>query len=247
MAIGLTRPSGRLNVNVIRAQRAPLRWQLSWKLRPRYIWAWLGVKIFAPLLSKLFPVTTVTSELKVRIKQLGPFERDRYLRLRMRLKESKASLDNMAVALDQFHDKYGTWIDYGVVSRRVVSDTGVAFLIDQWDGGAQDIANFIYHGVGSSSLAEAAGDIGLGTEFLTEITPDNTRATGTQSQPASNQIRTVATVTFDGAVTVEEHGVFDQAATGSGTLWDRSLTGGQALGAGDSFQGEYTCTFGSGG
>lgn len=141
----------------------------------------------------------------------------------------------------------GTEVDYGIVSRRVITDTGVAFFVDDWDGSVTDITNFKYHGVGTGTNAEAAGDSALQTESTTALNPDSTRATGTNSQPAANQFRTVGTPTFDAAAAVTEHGIFSQAATGGGTLWDRSVFSVINVGSGDSIQFTYTATFTSGG
>lgn len=140
----------------------------------------------------------------------------------------------------------GEWIDYGVVSYRIVTDAGVAFLVDDWDSDATDITTMHFHGCGEGVGAEAAGDTGLGTESTTDLNPDSTRATGTESQPAANQLRTVGTLTFDGAAAITEHGIFSQAATGGGTLWDRSVFAAINVVSGDSIQFTYTCTLTSG-
>lgn len=141
----------------------------------------------------------------------------------------------------------GRVINFGVVSRRVVTDAGVAFLVDDWDSNATDMTNFNYHGCGTGTGAEAAGDTALGTESTTILNPDNTRPTGTKSQPAANQLRSVGTSTFDGSGAITEHGLFSQAATGGGTLWDRSVFSAINVASGDSIQWTYTCTVNSGG
>jgi hypothetical protein len=87
----------------------------------------------------------------------------------------------------------------------------------------------------------------LGTESTTVLNPDSTRATGTKSQPAANQMRSVGTVSFDGSAAITEHGLFTQAATGGGTLFDRSVFAAINVGSGDSIQFTYTCTWNSGG
>lgn len=144
----------------------------------------------------------------------------------------------------------GTWIDYGVVGYRVVTDAGVAFMVDDWDvntaSATNDITTLRYHGIGTNSTAEAAGDTALGAESTTNLNPDSTRATGTQSQPAANQLRSVGTLTADGAIAATEHGLFSQAATGGGTLWDRTVFSTINLASGDSIQTTYTCTLTSG-
>lgn len=135
----------------------------------------------------------------------------------------------------------------GLISTHVVTDAGVAFLVDDWDNDAQDITTLHFHGCGTGTNAEAVGDTALQTESTTALNPDNTRATGTESQPAANQLRTVGTLTFDNTAAVTEHGIFSQAATGGGTLWDRSTFSAINVASGDSIQFTYTCTVSSGG
>lgn len=140
----------------------------------------------------------------------------------------------------------GSRVNFGVLSYRVVTDAFVAYVVDDWDGGANVIDNFNYHGCGTGTGAEAAGDTALGTESTTALNPDSTRATGTKTQPAANQMRTVGTLTFDASAAVTEHGVFTQAATGGGTLMDRSLFSAINVVSGDSIQFTYTMTLTSG-
>lgn len=141
----------------------------------------------------------------------------------------------------------GEVIDYGVVSRRVITDAGVAFLVDDWDNNGQDITTMNFHGCGTGTGAEAVGDTALGAESTTALNPDSTRATGTRSQPAANQYRTTGTLTFDESAAITEHGILSQAATGGGTLWDRSVFSAINVVGGDSIQFTYTCTCSSGG
>lgn len=140
----------------------------------------------------------------------------------------------------------GRRIHYGVVSRRVITDAAVAYIVDDWDGGAA-IDLFNYHGCGVGTGNEAAGDTALGSECTTALNPDSTRATGTKTQPAANQMRSVGTLTFDDAAAVTEHGLLSQAATGGGTLFDRSKFAAINVVSGDSIQFTYTATLSSGG
>lgn len=141
----------------------------------------------------------------------------------------------------------GQWVDYGVVGYRVITDAGVAFLVDDWDNSGTDFSTLNYHGIGTGNTAEAVGDTALVTESTTALNPDSTRATGTRSQPAANQYRTVGTLTADATIAAVEHGIFSQAATGGGTLWDRTVFSTITLASGDSLQATYTCTVSSGG
>lgn len=135
----------------------------------------------------------------------------------------------------------------GLICTKVITDAGVAFLVDDWDANGQDISTMNFHGCGTGVGAEAAADTALGTESTTALNPDSTRATGTRSQPAANQYRSVGTLTFDATAAITEHGILSQAATGGGTLWDRSVFSAINVVSGDSIQFTYTCTVSSGG
>lgn len=142
----------------------------------------------------------------------------------------------------------GSWVDYGTVCYRVVTDAGVAYIVDDLDAasGSADISNWNYHGCGTDNTAEDVTDTALGAETTTSLNPNNTRATGTRSQPAANQYRSTGTLTFDGSVAVVEHGLFTQAATGGGTMLDRSVYSAVNVVSGESIQFAYTFTLTSG-
>jgi hypothetical protein len=134
---------------------------------------------------------------------------------------------------------------FGIVSRRLVTDTGVADLVDTLDDLTS--ANFNFHALGTGTAAEAATDSALQTELTTQYSTDNTRATGSKSQPTANQFRSIGTNTVDAAVVNTEHMLMSQAATGGGIGFDRSVYSAVNLANGDSVQTTYTCTFSSGG
>jgi len=135
--------------------------------------------------------------------------------------------------------------DLGIVSCRVVTNNGVAFMVDAFDNTVEaEIMN--YHGCGTGTNAEAAADSALQTESTTILTVDSTRATGTQSQPSANIYRSVGTVSFDGAGAITEHGLFSQAATGGGVLLDRSVFSAINVASGDSIQFTYSLTLTAG-
>lgn len=141
----------------------------------------------------------------------------------------------------------GTRLDLGVASLRVVTTAGVNFLVDALQGTVEpEILR--YHGVGTGTNAEASGDTALQTESTTIINPDSTRATGSLTEGASaNIFRTVGTVTFDGSGAITEHGIFSQAATGGGTLLDRSVFSAINVANLDSIQFTYDLTLSAGG
>lgn len=152
-----------------------------------------------------------------------------------------------------FDGKSGKDTLYGIASFNVVTNAGRDELVDEFDAATAagfDLTTFNYHAIGTGSTAEAATQTALTTELTTEYNPNSTRATGTQSQPTSDVYSTVATNTLDsGTPTINEHGLLSQAATGGGTLWDRSLTGALPLVGtnGDGLQTTYNLTVASGG
>lgn len=138
----------------------------------------------------------------------------------------------------------------GLLSRKVVTNAGVDFIVSAFQN-TTELENLKYHGIGTGTTAEAASQTALVTELTTEYNPNSTRATGSTTQGGSSNIfRTVGTNTLDsGTPAITEHGIFSQAATGGGTLLDRSvfsainLVGANA----DSLQTTYDLTVSSGG
>ena len=61
----------------------------------------------------------------------------------------------------------GSVENHGIVSRKVITDTGVAFLVDAWQN-STEMENMKYHGIGTGSTAEAASQTALVTESTTE-------------------------------------------------------------------------------
>lgn len=141
----------------------------------------------------------------------------------------------------------GTIIDYGCVGRRVVTDTGVGFIVDAFQN-LVELENMKYHGFGTGTGAEAAGDTALGTEFTTEYAVNSTRPTGTTTEGATANIyRTVATFSPDsgGTLAVTEHGVF--SATAAGVLLDRTkFSAVNLVASADSLQSTYELSLASG-
>jgi len=141
----------------------------------------------------------------------------------------------------------GRILDYGLASFRVVTDNGVAFIVDAFQN-TKELENLKFHGIGTTGTGETAANTALAAELSTVYNPDNTRATGSTTEGASANIyRTVGTNTVDGSAAIVEHGIFDQAATGGGTLLDRTAGFSTVnLASGDSLQSTYDLTFASG-
>lgn len=143
----------------------------------------------------------------------------------------------------------GTTEELGLASLRVVTDAGVASIVDAFQN-TFELENYDFHGFGTGTTAEAATQTALVTEETTQYATDNTRPTGTPSEPSANVYRSVATYSPDsgGTRAITEHGLFSQAATGGGTMLDRSLFAAVNLVAGsDSLQATYDFTVTSGG
>ncbi len=136
----------------------------------------------------------------------------------------------------------GQWVDYGTVSYRKITKAGVTALVNNWQ--AATVIPFNYHGCGTGATAEANTDTVLVTESTTVLNPDNVRATGVKTVVGTdnNILHTEGTVTFDGSAGIQEHGLFSQAATGGGTLWDRSVFSIINVASGDSILFKYECT-----
>lgn len=136
----------------------------------------------------------------------------------------------------------GTVIDYGVVSRRVVTTAGVNFLVDAFQN-LVEAELMKFHASGTGTVAEAIGDTALGAESTT-ITD---RATGSQTEGASANIyKTVGTQTYTGSGAITEHGLLSSGTEGAGTLWDRSVFAALNVVNGSAVEWTYelTCTAG---
>lgn len=143
----------------------------------------------------------------------------------------------------------GDVVPYGLASLRVVTDTGVGFIVDAFQNSVE-LENMKYHGYGTGTTAESASQTALVTELTTQYATDSTRPTGTTTEGATaNVYRTVATFSPDsgGTIAVTEHGIFSQAATGGGVMLDRSVFSAvNVVAASDSITATYDLTFPSG-
>lgn len=144
-------------------------------------------------------------------------------------------------------DLEGRQQDFGLASCRVVTTAGVNYIVDAFQNLVEP-ENLRYHGIGTGTNAEAVGNTALQTELTTQYQTDNTRPTGTTGEQAGNAnvYETTATITVDASVAITEHGIFSQAATGGGTLLDRSVFAAVNLASGESLQATYQLTFTAG-
>lgn len=135
----------------------------------------------------------------------------------------------------------GSVFDYGALGKRVVTDAGVAFLVDDWDSGAEEIGNMNFHDSGTGVSGEVVGDVDLGTPA-----GPTTRATGTKSQPSANVIRSVGTIAYTSTLAITEHGLFSTSNRATDDLWDRTVFSAINVVNGDSIQFTYDCTLTAG-
>lgn len=138
----------------------------------------------------------------------------------------------------------GTVEELGVIARRVVTTAGVNLLRDDMNNasGGADVSVINFHDSGTGTTAEAVGD----TDLVTPAGP-TTRATGTQSAPATKQYRSTGTIAYTTTLAITEHGIFTSATRGAGTLWDRSVFSAINVVNGDSIQFQYTLSISDGG
>ncbi len=146
-----------------------------------------------------------------------------------------------------FRAMTGRRTDLGVVSRRVITTVGVTDIATIFNTLAAP-SNFNFHALGTGTNAEAIGNTALQTEMPNgTYAVGSTRPTGAKTNPSANVYQSVGSNVVAAGVTVQEMGLFDQAATGGGNLWDRFLTGTQTLLTGDTFQTTVKATFTAGG
>lgn len=240
---GVARPSGELGLRVIRASEREVRDRFdqltgyaSWPLKE------LSVKEIAH-----YGLPRKGLDDRINLWRAANFRN--LLRGARRVLTARAlNLSNFYGSLYLTHIRAdGEILDYGLASMRVVTTAGVNYLVGTF-AGTGATTNIKYHGVGTGTTAEASADTALVTESTTALNPDSTRATGTTTTSGTaNVYRTVGTLTFDASASIAEHGIFTQAATGGGTLWDRSQFTALAMASGDSLAATYDCTFPAGG
>lgn len=133
----------------------------------------------------------------------------------------------------------GMKINYGILSRRVVTTAFVNFVVDQLQTETSVFGDFKYHDSGVGVTAENAADTTI------ETTDGEARVAGTQTESAANAYRSVGTISYTTTKAITEHGLFNDLT--AGTLMDRSVFSVINVGNGDSIQFTYTLTLTSGG
>lgn len=154
---------------------------------------------------------------------------------------NRESKDNRSRPAGILHAKVNTpegMLDLGLASVNVVTDDGVAFVIDAIQA-LETIDNLKWHGSGTDNTAEDQTDSAL-------VSETGSRVSGSQTEGASANIyKTVATISYGSSLTIVEHGLFD--ASTSGTLFDRSVFAGISVDTNTSIQFTYEWTLNAGG
>lgn len=144
--------------------------------------------------------------------------------------------------------KNGEVVDFGLASMRVVTTTGVGYIVDAFQTATSiELENMKFHGFGTGATAAVIGDTGLQTELTTQYV-GNVRPTGTTEEGASANIyKTVATLAPDSGtpISVTEHGVF--SANAAGVMIDRTVFTAVPVDTGESLLADYQLTFTAGG
>jgi hypothetical protein len=231
------RPSGRLTVSKVPILRRPYVENLD-----------MAMKFGVPMLA-----TRMTRRGRWQVKNRENFERS--------LADQKA-FDAGALRTNRLGAIGHLWLakvgrdgrvdDLGLVSCRVVTNSGVQYIVDAFQN-LTELENLKFHGVGTGTTAEAATQTGLVTELTTQYSSSNVRPTGTLGEQSGNAnvFETTATITVSAAVAVTEHGIFSQAAVAapstSNVMLDRSVFAAVNLASGESLQATYQLTLPSGG
>jgi len=137
--------------------------------------------------------------------------------------------------------KYGLAPMLGGLVAGIVTTAGVNYMATDFASGGvtPTISGFKFHASGTGATAAAVGDTAMQTDSGVA------RVSGTPSNPAANQYRSVATMAYISTLAITEWGLF--SASTSGTLWDRRVFSAINVVNGDSIQFTYTLTVNNGG
>jgi hypothetical protein len=133
-------------------------------------------------------------------------------------------------------DADGNRHDIGLISTKLVTTAGVAWLATLLAGTSSGDVKF--HASGTGTTSENAADTTMETDS------GIARATGSQT-PSTNTYTSVGTQTYTSSLAITEHGIF--TASSGATLIDRSVFAAINVVNGDSIQFTYQLTLPSGG
>ena len=134
----------------------------------------------------------------------------------------------------------GLATNYEVISRRVVTDAWVAFLVDNMQVETAEFGDLKFHDSGVGTTAAVAGDTDI------ETTDGEARVAGTQIDGAAGAwvYKSVGTITYTTSKAITEHGLFT-IVTG-GTMVDRHVFAAINVVNTDQIEFTYEITFTAG-
>jgi hypothetical protein len=237
--IGKSSTSGGIQAKLYGTRSVGIVWKLKNALTPRFIKSWLMTKVAK--VAEKFGLLTAYAELEAVKISLSDDDKHyfQFLMKKADELENTAERNDAIMEAQKWAWLHGMKINYGVVSRRVVTNAFVAFVVDQLQTETSVFGDFKYHDSGVGTTAEAAGDTAI------ETTDGESRATGTQTESAANAYRSVGTISYTTTKAITEHGLFNDPT--AGTLMDRSVFSAINVVNGDSIQFTYTITFTAGG
>jgi hypothetical protein len=133
----------------------------------------------------------------------------------------------------------GRRVNYGVLGYRSITTAFVNFVVDQLQTETSVFGDFKYHDSGVGTTAENVTDTAM------ETTDGESRSTGSQTETSANIYRSVGTISYTTTKAITEHGLFNDATTG--TLMDRTVFSAVNVINGDSIAFTYSITLSSGG
>jgi len=133
----------------------------------------------------------------------------------------------------------GSKVNYGILSRRVVTTAFVTYMVDQLQTETSTWGDYKWHDSGVGSTAENVSNTAM------ETTDGEARVTGTQTEGAANVYVSVGTISYTTTKAITEHGLFNDVS--AGTLLDRSVFSAINVVNGDSIQFSYSLSVNSGG
>ena len=137
----------------------------------------------------------------------------------------------------------GTFEDYGLISLKLVTTSGVQTVTDHMANTTTDVLNeFSWHAIGTGTVNPGASDTTLGAEVENRV--EDTTSRISTSSGDDYRYSTSAEVTATAARAITEHGLL--SASAAGVLFDRSEFAVINLSNGDSLTTTYQVTFQSG-
>ena len=128
----------------------------------------------------------------------------------------------------------GTYVDYGVVGRRSITNAYCTFVCLMHQTDQTTMGDWKFHDSGVGTTAENVTDTDMETSDAVA------RATGDQTASALTY-KSVGTITYDSTKAITEHGLFN--ASTSVTLMDRTKFDPINVVNTDSIQFTYTITY----